>query len=127
MSMATHTIDQVRQPAEAGLHHALALNAAGSIQVLRVTRKVQGSNEHLMFAGVPTSPSSKTRGLEVTFVTGVAPAPKLDPVSGVISMYYSISERAEVERLLNSDRKRFCYFWRSADGERRHAWLLTSP
>lgn len=119
--------DHFQQPGDTDLRHALALRSAGLIEVLRVTRLVRKANDMLRFAGVPGSTSSSVRGLEVSFVDGEAPAPGLDPVTGLIRLFYPEHERPEVERLLTSKRSRFCYFWRSYDGGQRHAWLLSSP
>lgn len=122
MSATTHP-----PAADTGLHHALALQSAGLIEVLRVTRLVRKANDVLRFVGVPGSSSSSVRGLEVSFVEGETPAPGLDPVTGLIRLFYPQGERGEVEKLLTSKRQRFCYFWRSRNGDQRHAWLLTSP
>jgi hypothetical protein len=125
--MATPTTDHLQQTSDSGLHHALALRSAGMIEVLRVTRLVRKASDMLSFTGVPTSSSSSVRGLEVSFVEGEAPAPGFDPVTGLLRLFYPQRERPEVERLLTSKRQRFCYFWRSRDGDQRHAWLLSSP
>lgn len=97
------------------------------MEVLRVTKRL-GSKEGLhRFLGVPASTSSHARGLEVAFIAeGRTPDPSFDPVSGFIRLFYPSREQNEVLRLLESKRKRFCYFWRSRDEALKHAWLLTS-
>lgn len=110
------------------LGHALSLRASGLMEVLRITRRVRSTDGALRFTGVPASANSSVRGLEVAFVDeGTPPAPSLDPVSGFIRLFYPSREQHEVLQLLESDRRRFCYFWRSRDEAFRHAWLLSSP
>jgi len=113
---------------DAPLGHALSLRSSGLMEVLRITRRVRSTDGGLRFTGVPGSSSSRVRGLEVSFVEdGPTPAPSLDGVSGLIQLFYPKREQKEVQQLLESNRQRFCYFWRSRDNAFRHAWLLSSP
>lgn len=121
------TLDRIQEPTDSGLHHALALGSSGLLEVLRVGRLVRKANDVLRFNGTPGSKASHVRALEVSFVDGEAPAPGFDPVDGLIRLFYPRNERSEVEQLLTSKRQRYCYFWRSREGDQRHAWLLSSP
>ena len=113
---------------DADLGHVLSLRSAGLMEVLRITKRVRSADGGLRFSGVPASTTSSVRGLEVSFVEdGAAPAPSLDPVSGFIRLFYPKREQHEVLALLESKRRRFCYFWRSRDDAFKHAWLLSSP
>lgn len=113
---------------DAELGHALSLRSAGLMEVLRITKRVRSKDGGIRFNGIPASGNSRVRGLEVSFVEeSAAPAPTLDPVSGFIRLFYPRHEQQEVLELLESKRRRFCYFWRSRDEVFRHAWLLSSP
>ena len=117
----------VLQHADTNLGSALSLKGAGVVEVLRLTRIVKGAGDVLRFIGTPASSNSSAKSLEVSFLrTGSIPAPELDPVSGLIRMFYPADERAEVEQMLRNKRRRFCYFWRSHDNALRQAWFVTS-
>lgn len=98
------------------------------MEILRITKRVPSKDGGIRFSGVPASSTSRVRGLEVSFVEdAAAPPPILDPVTGMIRLFYPRREQKEVLGLLESKRRRFCYFWRSRDEVFRHAWLLSSP
>lgn len=125
--MNTPTADRIQQQGDTSLHHALALSPTGLIEVMRVKRLVRKAQDMMRFVGTPVSSQSRVRELEVSFVQGDAPAPGFDPVTGLLRLFFAERERQEVERVLTSKRSRYCYFWHSADGAQRHAWLLSSP
>lgn len=104
------------------------LGASGTLEVLRITKRLQLKGEELVFAGVPGRQGSKARLVRVRFTEAVMPRPpRFDEGSGTIELYYPDRDHAEVQALLNTKRNRFCYFWRSAQGGQTHAWLLSSP
>ena len=116
------------QARDADLGHALSLRSSGLMEVLRITKRVRSKDGGIRFSGVPASGNSRVRGLEVSFVEeSAAPQPTLDPVSGFIRLFYPRHEQQEVLQLLDSKRRRFCYFWHSRDVVFSHAWLLSSP
>ena len=116
------------QARDTDLGHALSLRSSGLMEVLRITKRVRSKDGGIRFNGVPASSNSRVRGLEVSFVEDSStPAPSLDPVSGIIRLFYPRGEQKEVLGLLDSKRRRFCYFWHSRDDAFRHAWLLSSP
>lgn len=94
---------------------------------MRITKTVASTNGDLFFSGVPARAGSSARSIQVSFTdSGLTPAPEFDTDSGRIHLYYPHREHPEVQGLLNSKRNRFCYFWRSAQGDQTHAWLLSS-
>lgn len=103
------------------------LASTGALDVLRITRSIPSTNGDLLFLGVPARQGGIARSLQVSFSTdGTLPAPSLDRSNGRIVLHYKDKDHPEVRALLNSKRDRFCYFWRSTDGARTHAWLLSS-
>lgn len=125
MGSPVHAPDQ--QFKEGGLRTALHLASSGALEVMRVTKAIPTANGDLLFLGVPARVGSTARSLQVSFIgEGLLPAPQLDPKNGRLHLHYPHKEHPEVQALLNSKRERFCYYWRSADGERTHAWLLSS-
>lgn len=116
----------VSQPVDKDLGSALSLKGAGVVEVLRLTRLVKGAGDVLRFLGSPASSGSSAKALEIAFLDGPAPAPDIDPVTGLIRLYYQTDERAKVEQMLRKKRRRFCYFWRSHDNALRQAWFVTS-
>ncbi|MBK9175142.1 MAG: hypothetical protein IPM46_02160 [Flavobacteriales bacterium] len=104
------------------------LGAAGTLEVLRITKGLQLKGEELLFVGVAGRQGSKARMVRVRFTEGALPRqPRFDDATGTIELYYPHRDHAEVQALLNARRTRFCYFWRSAQGGQTHAWLLSSP
>lgn len=112
---------------EGGLRTALHLGSSGALEVMRVTKAIPTANGDLLFLGTPARTGSIARSLQVSFATeDVLPSPSLNPENGRIHLYYPHRDHPEVQALLNSKRNRFCYFWRSAQGDHTHAWLLSS-
>lgn len=112
---------------EGGLRTALHLGSSGALEVMRVTKAIPTANGDLLFLGTPARAGSIARSLQVSFATDdVLPSPSLNPENGRIHLYYPHRDHPEVQALLNSRRNRFCYFWRSAQGDHTHAWLLSS-
>jgi len=121
------TSASVLHHADTNLGSALSLKGAGVVEVLRLTRLVKGAGDVLRFIGTPASSGSSATRLEVSFLTAASiPAPELDPVDGIIRMFFPADERGKVERMLRNKRRRFCYFWRSHDNALRQAWFVTS-
>lgn len=125
--MSTPATELIDNRTDTALGKSMALRSAGLIEVLKVTRLVRKANDVLRFTGVPTSARTRVRELEVSFVSGDAPSPGFDPVSGLLRLFYPERERGTVEGMLTSKRSRYCYFWHTQDDVQRHAWLLTSP
>src|SRR5262245_30945604 len=100
-----------------GADTARSLRSFGHLEVLRVTRQLGAPKDQLLFAGSPASSQSTVRSVEVTFVAPGAPLPQptLD-ATGRIHLYYSDRDHPEVQALMQSRRKRLCYFWTSFDG-----------
>ena len=94
--------------------------------MLRVGRREQRKNDTLVFTGTPGTSGRKARSVEVRFVPpgSVVPAPSFDPITGRIQLSYDRRDHPDVVGLLNNRGTRFCYFWRSADGNRCRSWLL---
>lgn len=112
---------------EGGLRTASHLAQSGALEVMRVTKAIPTANGDLLFLGVPARAGSVARSLQVSFNSeDPLPAPQLDPNNGRIHLHYRHKDHPEVQSLLNSRRDRFCYFWRSAQGDQTHAWLLSS-
>jgi hypothetical protein len=112
---------------EGGLHTALSLGSSGALEVVRIIKPLPVQNGDLLFAGASTRDGGKARSIQVSFTTdGQVHAPKFDASNGRIHLFYPDRDHPEVQGLLNSKRNRFCYFWRSSQGDRTHAWLLSS-
>lgn len=112
---------------EGGLRTALSLGSSGALEVVRITKALPSQNGDLLFVGSPARDDSKARSIRVSFITDdVLHAPEYDTATGRIHLFYPHRDHPEVQGLLNSKRNRFCYFWRSAKGDRTHAWLLSS-
>lgn len=112
---------------ESGLRAAEHLDNSGSLEVMRVTRAIPTSTDDLLFLGVPARAGSTARSLLVSFGEQAGlEAPSMDALTGRIHLHYPHRDHPEVQALLHSKRNRFCYFWRSASGDRTHAWLLSS-
>ena len=111
---------------EGGLRTALHLGSSGSLGVMRVMKAIPTANGDLLFLGQPARSGNIVRSLQVSFREGPLPAPTLDQTTARIVLFYPHRDHPEVQALLNSKRNRFCYFWRSASGDRTHAWLLSS-
>ena len=106
---------------------ALHLGSSGALEVMRVTKAIPTANGDLLFLGIPARTGSIARSLLVSFsMEAVLPTPSLNPDNGRIHLYYPHRDHPEVQALLNSKRNRFCYFWRSSEGDHTHAWLLSS-
>lgn len=104
----------------------------GQLQVVRLLRQVstagEDPNKVLRFKGVPFSRGSKAKSVTIRFVDQPeAPVPQFDAERGVIDLGYPSSALNEVRDLLRSGRERFCYYWRSADGRGRRAWIMAAP
>lgn len=124
MGSPAHAPDQYK---EGGLRTALHLSSTGALEVMRITKAIPTNNGGLLFLGVPARHGSSARSLQVSFANEtVLPAPQMDPSNGRIHLHYPHKDHPEVQALLNSKRNRFCYFWRSANGDQTHAWLLSS-
>lgn len=125
MGSPVHAHDQ--QYKEGGLRTAMHLANTGALEVMRVTRSIPTASGDLLFLGVPARHGGIARSLQVSFAKDAAlPAPRLDISNGRIHLCYTDKDHPEVQALLNSKRNRFCYFWRSTNGERTHAWLLST-
>lgn len=125
MGSPVHAPDQ--QYKEGGLRTAIHLAQSGALEVMRVTKAIPTTSGDLLFLGVPARHGSSARSLQVSFsAEGVLPAPRMDANNGRIHLHYPHKDHPEVQALLNSKRNRFCYFWRSANGDQTHAWLLSS-
>jgi len=124
MGAPVHTSDTLK---ESGPHAAMHLAHTGTLEVMRVTKAIPTANGDLLFLGVPARTGSSARSLHVSFTQqSVHEPPTMDPMTGRIHLSYPHRDHPEVQALLNSKRNRFCYFWRSASGDRTHAWLLSS-
>lgn len=104
----------------------------GQLQIVRLLRQVRTVGEDpakvLRFKGVPFSRGSKARSVTIRFVDQTeAPVPQFDDENGMIDLGYPSAALNEVRDLLRSGRERFCYFWKSADGSGRRAWIMASP
>jgi|JI9StandDraft_2_1071091.scaffolds.fasta_scaffold01370_5 hypothetical protein len=112
---------------DGGLRTALSLGASGALEVVRITKQLSSSATELVFVGVPARHGGQATSIQVSFTTEVLrPAPRFDPSTGRIHLFYPDRDHPEVQGLLNSKRNRFCYFWRSIKGGHTHAWLLSS-
>ena len=110
-----------------GLHAANSLGSSGELEVMRITKAVRSKNGELRYHGQPARAGSIARSIWVSFTTeGLPPSPEFDAETGTLHLYYPNRDHPEVQGLLNSKRNRFCYYWRSAQGDRTHAWLLSS-
>jgi hypothetical protein len=91
-------------------------------------RKKEQSPDELCFTGRPISKSSKAHELRVVFVEDEKdlPKPSFDAAHGRIDLYYAKGHFRSVHGLLTGRDPALCYFWSSADGSRRLAWLLKS-
>jgi hypothetical protein len=124
MGSPAHAPDQYK---EGGLRTALHLGSSGALEVMRITKAIPTGSDDLLFLGVPVRHGSSARSLRVSFAQdGTMPAPRMDQNNGRIHLHYPHRDHPEVQALLNSKRDRFCYFWRSANGDQTHAWLLSS-
>lgn len=114
------------------MDHLEPINASGHIEAVEITRMLtrrsKGTGTELSFAGRPVSRQSRAQRVRVAFLAEgqKVPPPMFDPSTGRIDLFYSMSEYAEVRTLLTSRNDRLCYFWRSADGSNKLAWLLTA-
>jgi|GEM_PF-744174 hypothetical protein len=125
--MAPLVHDPVQQCKESGLGAANHLTSSGALEVMRITKAVPTGNGDLQFLGVPARHGSTVRSLLVSFIAeDTMPAPEMDPINGRVHLYYPHRDHPEVQLLLNRKRKRFCYFWRSAEGDHTHAWVISS-
>ena len=113
---------------------AVGHDDSGHIEAMEITRLITPRSgggtgtTGLSFAGRPLSKRGRAQRVHVAFVeegTGL-PKPAFDPASGSIDLYYFKSKYQEVHAMLTSKRARLCYFWSSADGASRRAWLLTA-
>lgn len=125
MGSPVHAPDQPYK--ESGLRAAMHLANTGALEVMQITKAIPTNSGGLLFLGVPARHGSSARSLQVSFSSeDTMPAPQMDAGNGRIHLHYPHRDHPEVQALLNSKRNRFCYFWRSASGERTHAWLLSS-
>lgn len=104
----------------------------GHLQIVRLLRQVGTAGEDpskvLRFKAVPFSRSTRAKRVTIRFVEQPeAPVPQFDADHGVIELGYPSTAMDEVRDLLRSGRERFCYFWKSADGSGRRAWIMASP
>lgn len=110
----------------------------GSIEAVEITRPVapratrkdvSATTSELLFAGRPASQRSRARNVRVVFLgdADALPPPSFDPVEKRIDLFYPISSYRSVIDILHSRDNKLCYFWSSADGSRRRAWLVNSP
>ena len=108
----------------------------GRIEALELTRRIAipGATERptagaeMRFAGRPVAKKSLAQELRLAFLPEGArlPQPSYDPAEGRIEVFYTMSEYERIRHLLASRKARLCYFWSSADGANKRAWLLTA-
>ncbi len=96
------------------------------MEVVRIRRRSRKHRGLLVFKGRPGFRSSKASSVQVTVEggSGPLPAPWFDAEQGRIHLYYASLGAPELIALLAEPAAHACYLWTSADGVRRHAWLV---